>query len=226
MAFFFFSFGIYYDSRCKWCRFISMMIALAKYSVECNILALIYINRMTGRNRMALTMKNWRGLWVAAIIIAQKVWDDQPLKTSSFVRILPNTTKEQLKHVEMSGFTFLDFNTTVRPSVYAKYYFELRQLFTEITGNNSRFKWKMEPLTIAEARRLEYRTALPGVSSRAHTNSHPSHKPSFSSVSATPAQPSFLHGASGTVTPSYTPMGKSRTLDEVDVKSVARYVIN
>lgn len=200
------------------------MISLAEYSVECNILALIYINRMTGRNKMALTMRNWRGLWVAAIIIAQKVWDDQPLKTSSFVRILPNTTKEQLKSIEMAGFTMLDFNTTVRPSVYAKYYFELRQLFKEIVGNNPRYKWKMEPLTIAEAKRLEYRTALPGVSSRAHSNSshpHLSHKSSFSS-----AQPSFLQGSSGTTTPSFTPMGKSRTLDEVDVKSVARYVIN
>lgn len=88
---------------------------------------------MTGRNRMAITMKNWRGFWAVAIIIAQKVWDDQPIKTSSFMRILPNTTKEQLTNIEMSGLTFLDFNTTARPSVYATYYFELRQLFTEIT---------------------------------------------------------------------------------------------
>jgi hypothetical protein len=101
------------------------------------------------------------------------------------VRILPNTTKEQLKNIEMSGFTFLDFNTTVRPLVYATYYFELRQLFTENAFKNSQFKWKMEPMTIAEARRLEYCTALPGVSSRAHTNSHSPHKPSSSSVSGT-----------------------------------------
>jgi hypothetical protein len=149
-----------------------MMIAIAEYSVECNILALIYINRITANHQFPLTMRNWRGIWVAAIIIAQKVWDDHHLKTSSFVRILPNVTKEQLKDIEMLAFSLLDFNTIVKPSVYAKYYFELRQLFKDIVGSREAdYKFQLEPLSIAEAKRLEYRTQLRGQSSNNNTTS-------------------------------------------------------
>ncbi len=80
-----------------------MIIGLAEYSLECNILALIFVNRITGRNTMALTMRNWRGVWISSVILAQKVWDDQPIKTTSFAKILPNVSKEQLRECEVSN---------------------------------------------------------------------------------------------------------------------------
>lgn len=196
------------------------MIGVAEYSVECNILALIYINRITSRNKMPLTMQNWRGLWIASVIIAQKIWDDRPLKTSSFVRILPNTTKEQLKDVEMRAFTLLDFNTTVRPSVYAKYYFELRQLFKEIVGSNQRYQFKMEPMTIAEAKRLEYRTALRGATS-ARSTPMPSTSSTIGSLKSSPPSNASIISTPNNM---FSPGTKSKTLD--DVKSVGRFVIN
>ncbi len=137
-----------------------MMITWARYSVECNILALVYINRINTRNQLSLTMLNWRGLWVSAMILAQKVWDDVPLKTSSFASILPGVTKDTLRQLEMRAFNLLDYNTSVKLSVYAKYYFELRQLFKEIAGCDTRFTWHMQPLTIVQGRRLEDRSQL------------------------------------------------------------------
>jgi hypothetical protein len=139
-----------------------MMISCANFSAECNILALVYINRMTTLHKFSLTMNNWRGIWVAAIILAQKVWDDVPLKTSSFVQILPNVTKERLRKLEMKTFSMLDYSTTVKPSVYAKYYFELRQLFTEISGGDPRYSWNMQPMTLVQGRRLENCSQMQG----------------------------------------------------------------
>jgi hypothetical protein len=139
-----------------------MMFVKAKFSVECNILALVYVTRITSYNQVPLTMSNWRGMWIAVIILAQKVWDDIPLRTSSFVSILPGLRKEDLRKMEMEAFQLLDFNTTVKPSVYAKYYFELRELFHDICDGDSRFIWGLNPLSIVQAKRLDEKSNLKG----------------------------------------------------------------
>lgn len=177
------------------------MLSSARYSVECNILALIYFNRISTRYKMPLTMQNWRGLWIACVIIAQKVWDDCPHKTSFFVRILPNTTKEQLRDIEHSAFRMLNYRTNVRPSTYAKYYFELRTVFMSTAGADQLCKFNLKPMTAAEAMRLEYRTSFQG-GVRVRSTSMP---------------PSNTDTPNGTHT-------KSKTLD--DAKRVGRYVIS
>ena len=139
----------------------------AGYSIECNILALVYVNRITVRHQLAITMQNWRGLWLAAIILAQKVWDDRPLKTSAFVSIIGGVNKEQLIDIEMKVFEMLDFCASVKPSVYAKYFFELHELFRDITGTNSaQYRWDLQPLSISEMKRLELRSSRHRPSSR------------------------------------------------------------
>ena len=138
------------------------MIMRAGYSIECNILALVYITRITSQHKIALTVSNWRGLWVSCVILAQKVWDDVPVRTSAFAAILPNVTKEHLRKMEMKAFSLLDFCTSVKPSVYAKYYFELRQLFFEISGGDPRYIWDLQPLSVVQARRLDDRSHLKG----------------------------------------------------------------
>ncbi len=42
----------------------------------------------------------------------------------------------------------IQFVTGVKPSLYAKYYFELRQLFSDIFGHDKRFEWKLRPLSM------------------------------------------------------------------------------
>jgi hypothetical protein len=162
---------------------------LTRYTIECNIIALVYINRITVRNRIAVTMSNWRGLWLGAIILAQKVWDDKPLKTTSFCSILPNLKKEDVIKIEMKVFSLLDYSTTVRPSVYAKYFFELHELFKEITGanaimsENNDYHWKIQPLTIAEQKKIELRSKRHGREYRKQHNQHQQHQYNVSNQS-------------------------------------------
>lgn len=153
-------------------RYIVTIIDRAHYSLECNILALIYINRMTQRKNFALMMDNWRGFWISAVILAQKVWDDRPVRTSSFADMIPNTTKDQMRVLELSAFRLLDFGTRVKPSTYAKYYFELRRLYGEIVGAEGFETWNVSPLTVAEGRRLEYRSSLPGMQYQSSHNAN------------------------------------------------------
>lgn len=147
-------------------RFLALLSSSACYSAQCNIIALIYLNRITSRNKIALTMKNWRGLWTSSVILAQKVWDDRPMKTSNFAQFLPGVSKEQLRALELRAFTLLDYNAQVKPSVYAKYYFELRALFCDMAGGDPRNHWSLRPLTIAESHRLDVRSSRAGQSLR------------------------------------------------------------
>jgi hypothetical protein len=125
-----------------------------KFSVECNIVALIYLNRMSNTKHLPLTAINWRSVWLACITVAQKMWDDKPLKTSAFVLLVPPLTKANLRDFEIKVLQLLDFNVTVKPSLYVKYYFELRQLFMSIVGMKDS-DWQVKPLSIRNAKRLE-----------------------------------------------------------------------
>jgi len=114
-------------------RFISWLHQSAKYSAQCNIIAFIYIKRMMDA-KLILTMNNWRGMWLGSVVLAQKVWDDSSLRTSSFASILPGVAKSELKALELKIFTLLNYCTSVKPSVFARFYFELREIFKNITG--------------------------------------------------------------------------------------------
>lgn len=139
-------------------RFFSLLDGTGRYSPECNIIALVLLNRITNKRKVTLNTRNWRGLWVGVILLAQKMSDDRPLKTSSFARILPAINKIQLRDIERSTLRLLDFNAHVRPLTYARYYFELHSLFTEISAKDPRYQWKLKPMTIAQSMKLELRS--------------------------------------------------------------------
>lgn len=123
------------------------------YSVHCNILGFIYLKRMRAA-RVILTMENWRGMWLGSIILAQKVWDDSALRTSSFASVLPGVTKTQLKVLELKVFTLLNFSTHVKPSLYARAYYDIRTIFkTILTEYEGGVAWR-RPLSVKRAKRL------------------------------------------------------------------------
>jgi hypothetical protein len=194
------------------------LILKANYSVECNILSLVYVTRITSHNEIRLTMKNWRGFWIGCIILAQKVWDDIPLRTSAFATILPGVTKEDLRKMEMEAFRLLDYNTTVKPSVYAQYYFELRQLFHEISGGDVRFIWNLAPLSLVQSKRLEEKGNMQGaLQASPSANKRGQHASSSSrntSVTSTP------------VSVARTPNSQYTGLVDQDFTMKGRYVLS
>jgi hypothetical protein len=104
-------------------------------------------------------MNNWRGLWMGAIIIAQKIADDQCLRTGTFAAILPGASRGQLKAAERTVFELLDCSAQVKPSTYVRFYFELRWIFLAIAGrppyrSRTADGQPMPPLRKAEGERL------------------------------------------------------------------------
>ena len=99
-------------------------------------MALVYLNRITTANNMALTNQNWRLLWLLAVMVAQKVgsvcvvpddtassdyavlfiviiqvWAHKPVRSGGFCRFYEDLRKSVLKRTEMSMMTMLDYNT-------------------------------------------------------------------------------------------------------------------
>lgn len=78
---------------------------------------------------MPLHPTNWRPLLLCSIMVAQKVWDDKYLSNADFAFIYPFFVTEEINKLEQKFLELLQYNVTVKSSLYAKYYFELRALF-------------------------------------------------------------------------------------------------
>jgi len=57
-------------------QYIEGIFKRAQFSTECNIIALIYINRAISLSSIPIHGRNWKMVVLVALILAQKVWDD------------------------------------------------------------------------------------------------------------------------------------------------------
>lgn len=125
-----------------------------QYSPAVNILSLVYLKRLEQLHGLQCRASNWQALWSTTVIIAQKMWDDTSIKTSEYVKLLPGCIKQDLSHRELTLLRLLRFNVSVKASVYARYYYELRDLFIKIAEDPGT-PWEFRPVSIVKAKRLE-----------------------------------------------------------------------
>lgn len=74
---------------------------------------------------------NWRPLILCSLLVAQKVWDDRYLSNDDFAYIYPFFVTKEINRLEQKFLELIQYNVTVKASLYAKYYFELRSLFKD-----------------------------------------------------------------------------------------------
>lgn len=60
-----------------------------RFSPECCIICLVYINRLIAFTGLTLNPTNWRPLLLSSLLVAQKVWDDKYLSNADFAFIYP-----------------------------------------------------------------------------------------------------------------------------------------
>jgi len=133
-------------------EFMKALYDCAQFSPECCIICLVYINRLIAFTGMPLHPTNWRPLILCSLLVAQKVWDDKYLSNADFAFIYPFFVTEEINRLEQKFLELIQYNVTVKSSLYAKYYFELRALFK----NEAEFP--LSPLDIATAQKLEARS--------------------------------------------------------------------
>ena len=70
----------------------------------------------------------WQPTLLTAIIVAQKVWEDQRYLNVDFTKLCPALTLQQLNQLEKQFLTLLDYNVGISAAVYTEWYFRLCDL--------------------------------------------------------------------------------------------------
>jgi len=134
-------------------EFMKALYDCAQFSPECCIICLVYINRLIAFTGMTLQPTNWRPLILCALLVAQKVWDDRYLSNADFAFIYPFFVTEEINRLEQKFLELIQYSVTVKSSLYAKYYFELRAIFT------TEEEFPLNPLDAEDGKKLEKKSA-------------------------------------------------------------------
>jgi len=134
-------------------KFIETIFEAERLSAECGIMMLAYIDRVREKTSIALHACNWRRLVLSTLILASKVWEDQAVWNVDFLSVFPAVTVKDLGNLEKVLLRHLEYNVSLKASLYAKYYFELRSLAEQDERN-----FPLQPLDKDSAKRLETRS--------------------------------------------------------------------
>ena len=101
---------------------------------ECIIIALIYLERLMREtnSRFCIRHDNWHSSIFVCLMMASKVWDDLSMWNSDFSQIIPGYGLDRLNNLELCILEALHYNMKVPPGQYAKYYFILRSLISQL----------------------------------------------------------------------------------------------
>lgn len=116
-------------------------------------MAMAYIDRLLAFTGISFVSSTWRRIVLGCLILASKVWEELAVWNVDFVDVFSNLTVKDLNQLERQVLNGLQFNVTLKSSVYAKYYFEIRS-FSKRDANN----FPLKPLDKVGAKRMEDRS--------------------------------------------------------------------
>ena len=108
-------------------------------AAECLVISLLYIERLRSFTGLHLLMRNWQPILLAAMVVAQKVWDDKSLLNVDFSLICSAYSLKDINQLEKEFLELLQYNVSISGSLYASYYFELRTLCEKVRGARALF---------------------------------------------------------------------------------------
>lgn len=134
-------------------EFLDVIFSTEQLSAECGVMAMAYIDRLIAFTGISIVPSNWRRIVLGCLILASKVWEDQAVWNVDFVDVFSKVTVKDLNQLERHVLNGLQFHVSLKASVYAKYYFELRTL-----SERDDKHFPLKPLDKKGAKRLEKRS--------------------------------------------------------------------
>ena len=98
---------------------------------ECVVLSFLYLERVLRQSDSlcVLDASNWRGLVLACMIMANKVWDDFHMRNVDYMTIFPSLTLRRINELELQLLHVLNANLSVGVGEYASYHFRVQAQF-------------------------------------------------------------------------------------------------
>ncbi|KAI9352731.1 hypothetical protein BDR26DRAFT_849770 [Obelidium mucronatum] len=144
-------------------KFLDCIFQAAELNVECAVITLVYIERMLINTGITLHSCNWARIVLGGLLLASKVWDDHAVWNIDFCQIFPDINVKDMNDLERWYMSAMQYNVSVKASVYARYYFELRDLLdTEMRI------WTAKPLVSPD---ISQNTAIPAINVDSSSNS-------------------------------------------------------
>ncbi|KAJ3398005.1 hypothetical protein HDU80_009389 [Chytriomyces hyalinus] len=142
-------------------KFLDCIFQAAELNVECAVITLVYIERMLLNTGITLHSCNWARIVLGGLLLASKVWDDHAVWNVDFCQIFPDIVVADLNELERWYMSAIQYNVSVKASIYARYYFELRDLLDTETR-----VWTSKPAT-----EMTQNVVLPSIQVEAGSNS-------------------------------------------------------
>lgn len=108
--------------------FLSSIFKAMNLNAECAIVCLVYIERLVVLTGVTLHATNWKRILLSTLILASKVWEDLAVWNADFLHLFRGLSVAHLNELEKYLLNYLQFNVTVKASLYVKYYFDVREL--------------------------------------------------------------------------------------------------
>ena len=110
-------------------RFLKYYFTRMAPATKCNMMAFLFTKRV--KDLCNFTSHNWRGLWIGAMIVAQKEIHIS-ISHAHFTSILPGVNAQQLLALENTMRQLLNGNTNISQSAYIQAHLNLRFLFNSV----------------------------------------------------------------------------------------------
>ena len=112
-----------------YCKYVTIS---CKMENEIPVVCLVYIEKLLLSTGILINKWNWRRLTLICLCLASKIWDDDSLENVHFPKVMRDVTNFEINKLEQIFLEFIDYKLVIKGGQYAKYYFIMRTLATEV----------------------------------------------------------------------------------------------
>ncbi|KAG0238623.1 hypothetical protein BGW42_004385 [Actinomortierella wolfii] len=114
------------------------------------IITLVYLERALDRGNLSFHAINWRRLLLGALILSIKVWEDMAVFNADVCSIFDGLHVQDVNALERFMMARMEYNMSVKRSVYAAAYFRLRDV-SETHSNRIYLQLAKESLSLSSS---------------------------------------------------------------------------
>merc|ERR1719343_992711 len=103
------------------CSFILSILHQGIFSVSAFIVSVIYLSRFKESSHITLHACTWRPLFLTSLLLADKMWEDKPVRNSSLAKLFPVLNNAELNRMESEFLGEIRFNVLVKPDLFCSF---------------------------------------------------------------------------------------------------------